>query len=720
MAQKNVRFSLSFKILVAILIIIITTATATGLFLYETSKDIRITSEYDDLATRLDELKDKLAGENKFIISRIKTLASSSVIADFVRKRGNSAQVKKIFAEIVESDVVVSGIFVTDMDVNLVGQNLAFDAPLPELDEVIDTDDLSLTTVYFEPYITQEFPYFIYYRAIVDQGEAVGVIGIVIDGENIISSANTSFTRKKDHAPNRECKQCHNKAKPLSDKGFTVVYDSDGNILLSPYLQDGLFFGNNAELNSIYKETSKELKTARIIEKEISIGGKIYLATFSTVELNSFKLVVGFMKNKEHTLISLNRGRLIAFGTTILISFIVFLLTSISFRRIFSPLFTLSNAMEKVREGDYDIRVEITSSDELGELGEGFNEMLNRISDFIQTEDDRERIQKQAIGLMDVVSQAADGDMTIDAEVTADELGAVADAFNMMTSSIRDLIDDIKTAGDSIVDATEQLLQSAEKTSEGASIQIEELNETADKIQLFEVLSLSVSEKAKGAALVTENAAATAESGLKMLDETIESMLNVRRYSQMASKKVKSLGERSMEIGEITNVISDISYQTNLLALNAAIEAARAGEYGHGFAVVADEIRKLAERSNKATKEIAELIKSIQSETAETVRLVEESTVNIEQSSTLAEKAGGALKDINTSLSDTKLTVNKIAVDIARQAEDAGAVAESISKVREISIATSQDVKKTNTIVTTLSQLAEMFKEAVDKFKVEK
>jgi twitching motility protein PilJ len=719
MAQRKVKVTLTFKILSAILFIIIATATATGLFLYNTSKDIRITSVYDELASRLDELKDRLEIDDKMITGRLKTISSSPLMVNFIKGRANVQGVKKVFSQVVKSDPAIRGVFITNKNAKLMAQYLDFDEPLPELDEIIDTEEMSPTTPYFEPYLTQEFPYFIYYKAIVSNGEIVGVLGIVADGNNILTTANASFTRKKDHAPNRECSKCHDKQKPLSEKGFTVVFDSDGNLLLSPLLKDGLILKNKPEFTKIFKQASKELKKSRIVEQEFNIKGKTYLAAFSIVELNSFKMTVGYFKNKDFVLASLNKGRLISFGTTILIAIIVFIITSISFRKVFSPLFALSNAMEKVREGDYDIRVEVTSTDELGALGDGFNEMLNRIGGFIQTEEDKERIQRQAIGLMDVVSQAADGDMTVEAEVTADELGAVADAFNMMTASIRELINDIKMAGDSIVDATEQLLQSAEKTSQGAAIQIEELNKTTEKIKLFERLSMDVSEKAKEAAQITEDAADTAGSGLNMLNETIDSMMNVRRYSQMASKKVKSLGERSMEIGEITNVISDISYQTNLLALNAAIEAARAGEYGHGFAVVADEIRKLAERSNTATKEIAELIKSIQVETAETVKLVEESTVNIEQSSTLAEQAGTSLKNINLSLSETKETVSNIAVDITQQAQEAASVADSIAKVREISVATSEDVKKTNTIVTTLSQLAEMFKEAVDKFKVD-
>jgi twitching motility protein PilJ len=724
MAAKKVKFSLSFKILFAILIIIVITASGTSYFLYNSSKNTMIETTFQDLATRIDELQDELDTENSNIVSRLNTISSSPLIINYINNEAQGeSKANIIFQKMIKSDPAIAGLFVANRDLKLLYSQLATDSDkkkIPELDEFIDPDEINISKVYFEPYISHDFPYFIYYKAVVQNDKILGVLGFVIDAENILTNVNMSFTRRKFLAPQRYCSNCHKKDNPVTDKGFTIVYDTDGNVLLSPALKDGLYFGKNKEFSNLYKEIKKDMEGNRFVDKEIVLNSTNYYATFSKINFNDFKIVVVYLLNKGYLLSGLNKNMLILFGIISIVTFLIFLFSSISFRRMFFPLFLLSNAMEKAEEGDYDIRVDISSSDELGQLGEGFNEMLNRISKYIQTEEDQQRIQNQAIHLMDVVSQAADGDMTVEAEVTADELGAIADAFNMMTMSIRELIEDIRLAGESIVDATEQLMHAAEKTNEGAITQIDELNETAEKIKLFKELSLNASLRADDATKVTDMAANVAENGMKMLEETIDSMFNVRRYSQMASKKVKSLGERSMEIGEITNVISEISYQTNLLALNAAIEAARAGEYGHGFAVVADEIRKLAERSNKATKDIGELIKSIQVETAETVKLVEESTVNVEQSSTLAEQAGEALREINESLKETKVSVNQIASDVLTQSEEASLVSESIEKVKDIATETSLNVKQTNAIVTTLSQLAEMLKDAVNKFKVEK
>ncbi|MBZ4672783.1 MAG: methyl-accepting chemotaxis sensory transducer [Deferribacteraceae bacterium] len=718
MAERGVKFSLLSKIVLLLLVVIALVSFTASYIVYSNSVKTEVKNILEDLTTRVDGTFKRIEDKDKEVGSIIRTFTISPLLKTALQGKVKQSVITGEMDRFLSTYTDVSSVYLVDLDYNIIGEASKKEIKLPPLDEIIYYEDLKLNEYYVESYLTKETPYVVYYSPVGDENGIYGALVAVVDGNYLLGFANSEFTKMKFHEAQRSCANCHTKEEGLINYGFTVVYDADGNLVLNPLFGDRMLYEKKPEFTALFNEIKPVLKVDKFIEKEVIVQGQPFFASFGKLSFKKTEFYVGMLKNKNYKLASIQKGGLFSIGITAVLALIIFLVTIVLMRRSLSPVFELNNAMQRVMEGEYDIRVASKTSDELGSLAEGFNEMLDRISGYIQTDEDRKRLQNQAINLMDVVSEAAEGNLTVEAEVTADELGAVADAFNMMTGNIRELINDIKSAGDSIVDATEKLLMAAEKTSEGANIQIEELNKTYEVITVFKKNSQASATKSEETVEVTASASEAAEKGLAMLDETVDAMLNVKRYSQLASKKVKSLGERSLEIGDITNVISEISNQTNLLALNAAIEAARAGEYGHGFAVVADEIRKLAERSTKATKEIAELIKSIQVETSETVKLVEESTVNIEHSSDLAEKAGKSLKDINEALVRARDSIREISLEIINQAEEANNVAVSIEKVREIAEGTVEGVKQTNMIVATLSQLAEMFKEAVDKFRV--
>jgi len=197
-------------------------------------------------------------------------------------------------------------------------------------------------------------------------------------------------------------------------------------------------------------------------------------------------------------------------------------------------------------------------------------------------------------------------------------------------------------------------------------------------------------------------------------------MHRIRSTVQGTSKKIKSLGERSMEIGKIVEVINDIAAQTNLLALNAAIEAARAGEQGRGFAVVADEIRKLAERSSKATKEIANLIKGIQVETNEAVTAMENGTRDVEDGTVLADTAGAALKSIEGVVSKAASLIHGISVAAKQQVEGAVGVVSSMETISNVSKRTFESSRESMKTISQLASMTNRLNEAIGRFKTAK
>ncbi|GAB1371114.1 hypothetical protein MASR1M45_11760 [Candidatus Kapaibacterium sp.] len=235
-------------------------------------------------------------------------------------------------------------------------------------------------------------------------------------------------------------------------------------------------------------------------------------------------------------------------------------------------------------------------------------------------------------------------------------------------------------------------------------------------------MSRTITENAMSASrtaeVATKNSTMASESG-KVVEQTVQKMKDIAGVVQNSANSIEQLGESSKQIGEIISVIDDIADQTNLLALNAAIEAARAGEQGRGFAVVADEVRKLAERTTEATKQIAKMIKGIQQETEQAVVAMNKGTVEVQSGIQLADRAGESLKQILTSTHEVLDMVNQIAAASEEQSATSEQISKNviaISKVTADSTSRIEDVAKT---ADELAQLTEQLRDLVMTFKVD-
>ncbi len=373
-----------------------------------------------------------------------------------------------------------------------------------------------------------------------------------------------------------------------------------------------------------------------------------------------------------------------------------------------APVQELAQFSERFATGDPRARAEVNSNDELGYIAENLNRAVARVSKATSNQEASDHLQRSITELLTVINQVARGDLTLRGKVTNDALGNVADSINYMLDNFTKVLERVRKAAMEVTACSNNILVAADEMQAGATQQDQEITNTSSAVEELTVSMKQVSNNAEADA---------AEQGNRAVRDTLEGMQRIRASVQATAKKIKSLGDRSLEISEIINVINDITEQTNLLALNAAIEAARAGEAGRGFAVVADEVRKLAEHSRSATKDIAALIKAIQAETNEAVVVMEEGTKEVEGGATLADQAGRALDAISTVVRQSAELVQEISLASKQQVRGTEGVAHAMQIISNITRQTSQGTRGTVATVSQLVKLSDQLNEALAQFR---
>jgi twitching motility protein PilJ len=387
----------------------------------------------------------------------------------------------------------------------------------------------------------------------------------------------------------------------------------------------------------------------------------------------------------------------------------------------------LQTQFEAVRQGNLNAQATVFSEDELGHLATGFNEMARVI--FTTTseaqrkadeqEEAKENLQRQVIRLLDDVEGAARGDLTVQAEVTADVLGAVADAFNLTIQNLRDIVQQVKVAAKDVTKGATNSETFARALSSDALRQAEELAVTLNSVQVMTDSIQRVAEAAREAETVARDASTIALKGGEAVENTVAGILEIRETVAETTRKVKRLAESSQEISKIVALISQIASRTNLLALNASIEAARAGEAGRGFAIVADEVRQLADKSAKSLKEIEQIVMQIQSETGSVMTAMEEGTQQVIKGTKLAEEAKRSLENIIQVANRIDILVRSITSDTVEQTETSRAVAHVMQSVELTAQETSQEAQRVSGALQHLVGVSRDLIASVERFRVE-
>ncbi|MGE5403036.1 MAG: methyl-accepting chemotaxis protein [Ignavibacteriales bacterium] len=412
-----------------------------------------------------------------------------------------------------------------------------------------------------------------------------------------------------------------------------------------------------------------------------------------------------------------------------------------SARNISKPIKLLAQGAEKVSHGDYSVSIDISTRNETGNLAETFNLMVGNISRLIEqfkqkneeaesaalqarkakavAEEQSKYLEESTNKMLQAIERLSGGDLTVSLKAERnDDVGRLFNGFNKAISQIRQMFENIMEAVSATASASNEISSSTEEMAAGASQQSMQAGEVAGAVEEMTRTIFANTENARIAAESAKENGKNAKQGGNIVIETINGMNRIAEVVLSAATTVEQLGASSNQIGEIIQVIDDIADQTNLLALNAAIEAARAGEQGRGFAVVADEVRKLAERTTKATKEIADMIKKIQNDTILAVNSIKQGTNEVEKGKHLAEKAGESLSEIIQGTEKGAELIKQLAEASEQQASTSEEMSKNIEGISTTIQQSSSGIREIARASEDLNRLTVNLQELISRFKI--
>lgn len=441
--------------------------------------------------------------------------------------------------------------------------------------------------------------------------------------------------------------------------------------------------------------------------------------TYTLVFNNSLDKLVELLNRRVSNL--QNAQRSVLLGLLALVIAIAIAIV-INVRGITRPLSEMATVAQKFGSGDLEQSMPVRSNDEIGQLGVAFNTSMGQLRGFLGRQDDErvkgQQLQKNIGDFLDVAMQISGGDLTQKGKVSEDVLGNVVDAINLMTEEVGFLLKDVQTTTDQVNSGAQALTDASRNIVEGARSQAKVAAQTESDILEVSKQIEDMSQSASDSSLTATQALEASVQGRQAVQETLTGMNAIRREVSNISKGVKSLSDRSLEIGEIVDTISGIAAQTNLLSLNAAIEASGAGEAGARFAIVADEVRKLAEDSAKATGRVAGLIKGIQTEIQGLVIGIEDGTKEVEQGFKIASQAGERLEQISSLAQQSAAFAQEISAITRSQVVRVRNVSQAVQTIAETAQQTQTQSQSGQESAEQLRSLAQALSLNLERFKL--
>ncbi|MDW8108539.1 MAG: methyl-accepting chemotaxis protein [Candidatus Kryptonium sp.] len=515
---------------------------------------------------------------------------------------------------------------------------------------------------------------------------------------------------------------------------YIAVYDVNGKLLAEKnldFLNSGEKGLRNFKEDINYSELSTESETILDAQAKVRRGSDL----------------VGYVRfgfSKDEIAETLSKAHMVNLGFVLFAVLLGLVFGYFVVAMFVNPIDKIRRAAEIVAQGNVNIEVDdkcIKRNDEIGILARSFNKMVENIRNSIdqlamereiaeraraeaeearrKTQEQQRYLEVQLQKVLDVVSAVSNGDLTKEAKAERDdEVGNLIKGINKMIFELRSLIREIIDSTSTVANSISQISSSTEEMSIAVQDQAKQIAEIVSAVEQMSRTIVENAHQAEKVAELARESSSFAADGSKAVMETIEQMHRLAEVVRNSAQSVQILGKSSNQIGEIIDVIEDIADQTNLLALNAAIEAARAGEQGRGFAVVADEVRKLAERTMKATKEISGMIKQIQNDTNEVVKIMESGLKVAETGIHLADNANLALKQIVQKASDVANLIGEISRANTEQSKVSEDISKNVESISSIAEQTSAGVHQIAKAVEDLSKLTERLKQMVMRFNI--
>jgi methyl-accepting chemotaxis protein len=426
--------------------------------------------------------------------------------------------------------------------------------------------------------------------------------------------------------------------------------------------------------------------------------------------------------SNEVTTIGSNQIGMITLGTVIAILATAMVVITIGYiinLTITRPLRQLANLTKRISKGDTTARVKINSRDEIYIVANSMNNMLDNIVRLIQeTQAQRDNLQAQVEKLVSEVSGVGEGDLRVQAEVTADALGVLADSFNYMVEELGNLVIRVKTVAREVEQTTSQLIDGMTQLVEEDDMQIRQISEAAVEVEQMAEASRRVAERAQLLHNVAVEARKDAQGGREAVEMAVAGMGRIHENVQATAKKVQVLGDRSREINNIVEAISSIAHQTNRLALDAAIQAAMAGEHGKGFGAVAADIRRLAERAKEQASNVTRIVRSVREDIGAVAVAMQDTERETEAGARLTQEAGSALETVFAVIEQQAHEIETINQMANQQLESSSSVVQIMHSVSEATQRSSTTTREAAQAMGRLARLVERLRASVEAFKL--